>query len=324
MSTVKNIFKKQNAILVVVIIVLSVVFGSVNKNFYSWTNITNVMRQMSALWIASVGVFLALLLGGIDLSIGSVVGVSSVFAATWILNLGLLPGIVLGLALCAFLGGVQGSIIAQFGIPAFIVTLGGQQILRGWVFVFTGGMPIAGLPEQFLYLATGYLNIPLPGGGNFGIPVSMLLAILIYILMHLMLTRTKFGRYLYAIGGNEEAAILSGIRVKRYKIAAHALASLMAGVAGLILTARAVTGQPTLGEGYELDCIAATVIGGTSFRGGEGTVVGTMLGCILTQIIRNGLNLMKVSSFYQMMVIGALIIFAVIADTLQKSKGKLR
>jgi len=311
----KVILKKQNSVLFLVIILLGAFFYFMNNNFLTVTNLTNIMRQMSALWIAAIGILLALLLGGIDLSVGSVIGFISIFGSALMLGIGVFPGIIIGLLMCSILGAAQGAIIAKFAIPAFIVTLGGMQIFRGAVFVYSGGMPIAGLPPSFLWLSTGTFV---------GLPVSIILAGLIYVFMHLVLKYTKFGRYLYAIGGNEDAAILSGIKVKRYKIAAHAVVSTMAGIAGLILTARAVTGQPTLGEGFELDAIAATVIGGASFRGGEGTVFGTMLGCILTQVIRNGLNLMRVSSFAQMMVIGALIIVAVIVDTLQKGKEKLK
>ena len=327
----KVLIKKEKFGLVCAIIVLIIFFGIMNPKFFTGTNITNILRQMSPMAIGAAGVSLALLLGGIDLSIGSIIGVASVFGATWIKffyeimgGWGIILGAVLCLILCFFCGAGQGWIIAKYGIPAFIVTLGGQTFFRGAVFVYTQGMPIAGLPEPFLKIATGAVGKHAFNSDFPGIPYLAIIALLIYLILHFMLTRTKLGRYLYAIGGNEDAAILSGIKVKRFKILAHALASCLGGIAGLVLTARVVTGQPIQGEGMELDFIAATVIGGTSFRGGEGSMGGTILGVLVISLIRNGLNLLKVSSFIQMMVIGAMIILAVIIDTLQKGRDRLK
>jgi ribose/xylose/arabinose/galactoside ABC-type transport system permease subunit len=175
-------------------------------------------------------------------------------------------------------------------------------------------MPVSGLPDAFLLL----------GSGSFmGIPIPAIIALIVYLVFHFMLTRTRTGRYLYAIGGNEEAAILSGIKVGRYKIFAYCMSGLLSGIAAIILTSRVVSGQPTLGEAFELQAIAATIIGGTSFAGGEGTLVGTFLGVVLMAIIGNGLNLIRVSSFVQMMVLGGIIVFAVTLDTIQRrKKGK--
>ena len=304
-------FSMERAGLVIAIVVLSAVFGVINPNFFSYTNITNVMRQVSVLAIVSVGQTLAIMLAGIDLSVGSILGFISVFGATQIVSYGIAVGVRLSLLMAALIGAFQGYWIAKFKIPAFIVTLGGLSFLRGAAYVYSNGMPVPGLPSEFLLL----------GSGSFvGVPIPAIIACCVYLIFHFMLTSTRTGRYLYAIGGNEEAAILSGIKVARYKIFAYCMSGLLAGAASLILTSRVVSGQPTLGEAFELQAIAATIIGGTSFAGGEGTLVGTFLGVILMAIIGNGLNLIRVSSFIQMMVLGAIIVFAVTLDTLQRKK----
>jgi ribose/xylose/arabinose/galactoside ABC-type transport system permease subunit len=301
----------ERAGLIIAIIVLSAIFGTINPNFFSYTNITNVMRQVSVLAIVSVGQTLAIMLAGIDLSVGSILGFISVFGASQIVSFGILPGILLALLAAAAIGAFQGYWVAKFKIPAFIVTLGGLSFLRGAAYVYSNGMPISGLPSEFLLL----------GSGSFmGIPIPAVIAFFVYVIFHFMLTRTRTGRYLYAIGGNEEAAVLSGIKVARYKVFAYCMSGLLAGLASIILTSRVVSGQPTLGEAFELQAIAATIIGGTSFSGGQGTLIGTFLGVVLMAIIGNGLNLIRVSSFIQMMVLGAIIVFAVTLDTIQHRK----
>jgi ribose/xylose/arabinose/galactoside ABC-type transport system permease subunit len=301
----------ERAGLIIAIIVLSAIFGTINPNFFSYTNITNVMRQVSVLAIVSVGQTLAIMLAGIDLSVGSILGFISVFGASQIVSFGILPGILIALLAAAAIGAFQGYWVAKFKIPAFIVTLGGLSFLRGAAYVYSNGMPISGLPSEFLLL----------GSGSFmGIPIPAIIALIVYVVFHFMLTRTRTGRYLYAIGGNEEAAVLSGIKVARYKVFAYCMSGLLAGLASIILTSRVVSGQPTLGEAFELQAIAATIIGGTSFSGGQGTLVGTFLGVVLMAIIGNGLNLIRVSSFIQMMVLGAIIVFAVTLDTIQHRK----
>jgi ribose/xylose/arabinose/galactoside ABC-type transport system permease subunit len=292
----------ERAGLITAIVVLSAIFGTINPNFFSYTNITNVMRQVSVL---------AIMLAGIDLSVGSILGFISVFGASQIVSFGILPGVLIALLAAAAIGAFQGYWVAKFKIPAFIVTLGGLSFLRGAAYVYSNGMPISGLPSEFLLL----------GSGSFmGIPIPAIIAFFVYVVFHFMLTRTRTGRYLYAIGGNEEAAVLSGIKVARYKVFAYCMSGLLAGLAAIILTSRVVSGQPTLGEAFELQAIAATIIGGTSFSGGQGTLVGTFLGVVLMAIIGNGLNLIRVSSFIQMMVLGAIIVFAVTLDTIQHRK----
>lgn len=301
----------ERAGLVVAILILSAVFGYLNPNFFRYTNATNVMRQSAVLAIAAVGQTLVILAGGIDLSQGSMLGLISVLGASLILAVGIPGGLLLTLIVAALIGFFQGFLVARADIPAFIVTLGGLSFLRGAAFVYSNGMPVTGLPNEFLLLGSG---------SYFGIPVPAIIAVIIYLIFHFLLTRTRTGRYLYAIGGNEDAALLSGIKVARYKIFAFCISGLLAGLAGIILTSRVVSGQPTLGEAFELEAIAAVIIGGTSFKGGEGTLLGTFLGVILMAVIGNGLNLIRISSFIQMVVLGMIIVLAVYIDLVQKKK----
>jgi len=307
-----SFLKKNNVALFLALVVLSVIFTIMNPNFIKINNLTNVIRQMSVLSIAAVGVTLCMLVGGIDLSVGSIMAFVSVVSATYIVRIGIIPGIIIGLVVGSIFGLLQGSIIAKWSIPAFIVTLGGQTFFRGATFIYSNGLSVSGLPKSFYWI----------GNGNvFGVPVPGLIALFIYLFFHFFLTRTKTGRYVYAIGGNEDAARLSGIKIFKYKVIVHTICGLLSAISGIVLTSRVFSGQPTLAESYALDCIAACVIGGTSFRGGEGSMVGTILGVLTISIIRNGLNLIRVSSFVQMMVIGAIIVIAVIIDSTGKKKA---
>ena len=208
---------------------------------------------------------------------------------------------------------INGLLITHGRIPPFISTLGMMSVARGAALLYTKGRPVSGFSENFRYLATGEI---------FHIPVPVIIMGVVYIIAHFVLNRTKLGRYAYAIGGNEEAAILSGINVKLYKTMVYALCGMLSGLAALILTARLNSAQPIAGNMYELDAIAATVIGGTSLMGGEGTVLGTLIGALIMGVLRNGLNLLGVSSFIQQIVIGSVIIIAVLLDMALKKQRK--
>jgi ribose/xylose/arabinose/galactoside ABC-type transport system permease subunit len=200
---------------------------------------------------------------------------------------------------------LNGLLITYGGLPPFIATLGMMSVARGAALMYTEGRPISGFEENYRYLATGEL---------LRIPVSILVMLAVYLLAHFALTRTKLGRYSYAIGGNEQAALLSGVNVKFYKSMVYGLSGMLSGLAAIILTARLNSAQPIAGMMYELDAIAATVIGGTSLMGGEGTVIGTLIGALIMGVLRNGLNLLGVSSFLQQIIIGSVIIAAVLID----------
>jgi ribose transport system permease protein len=288
-----------------VIIILAVVFGSLNPNFWSGTNIANVSRQMSILALLSMGQTFAILSGGIDLSVGSLLALVSVVCAQQMLKFGMTVGIASGILAGGLAGLVNGLIIARARVPAFIATLGMLVAARGIALTLSGGLPIAGLPRGFLVLGAGYIG-PLP--------IPAVLAAGGFALAYVVLSRTRFGRYVYAMGSNEEAAVLSGINVANYKTLVYVASGLFAGIAGVVLTARVFSGQPTLGEVQELYSIAAVVIGGGRITGGVGGVGSTLMGVLVLGILGNGLNLIQVSSYVQNIVIGAIIVGAVYVD----------
>lgn len=218
-------------------------------------------------------------------------------------------GLLIGLA-C---GSINGLLISYGKLPPFIATLGMMSVARGAALMYTSGRPISGFSAEFRFLANGEI---------FSIPISIIIMILVYFIAHFILTKTRLGRYIYAIGGNEEAARLSGINVTFYKVIVYGICGLLSGLAAIILTARLNSAQPIAGIMYELDAIAATVIGGTSLMGGEGRVFGTLIGALIMGVLRNGLNLLGVSSFLQQTIIGSVIIIAVLVDMTLKRRKK--
>jgi len=289
----------------IVLVILAIFFGTVNPNFWSATNLSNVSRQISILALISIGQTFAILSAGIDLSVGSMLALVSVVCAQQMLTFGLAGGIVAGVLAGCFAGLVNGLLIAKAKIPPFITTLGMLVAARGAALTLSGGLPIAGLPRQFMYVGAGYV-------GPF--PVPSIIAALAFVVAYLILSRTRFGRYVYAMGGNEEAAVLSGIGVVKYKVLVYIVSGFFAGIAGVVLTSRVISGQPTLGEVQELYSIAAVVIGGGKITGGVGGIGKTLMGVLVLGILANGLNLIQVSSYVQNIVIGAIIVIAVYID----------
>jgi inositol transport system permease protein len=288
-----------------VLVILAIFFGTVNPNFWSATNLGNVSRQISILALISIGQTFAILSAGIDLSVGSMLALVSVVCAQQMLTFGLAGGIVAGVLAGCLAGLVNGFLIAKAKIPPFITTLGMLVAARGVALTLSGGLPIAGLPRQFMVIGAGYV-------GPF--PVPSIIAALAFAVAYLILSRTRFGRYVYAMGGNEEAAVLSGIGVVKYKVLVYTVSGLFAGIAGVVLTSRVISGQPTLGEVQELYSIAAVVIGGGKITGGVGGIGKTLMGVLVLGILANGLNLIQVSSYVQNIVIGAIIVVAVYID----------
>jgi ribose transport system permease protein len=293
---------------------LVVVLWGLTPHFLTISNLLNIAEQATIIAIVAVGMTFVIITGGIDLSVGSVLAFAGVVMASALhsgvpLPLALLIGLGVGL-LC---GLVNGLLITIGRLPPFIATLGMMSVARGAALMYTEGRPISGFSESFRSLATGeVLRVPTP----------VVIMIVAYVIAHFVLGRTKLGRYTYAIGGNEEAALLSGINVRVYKAVVYGIAGMLAGLAAILLTARLNSAQPIAGMNYELDAIAATVIGGTSLLGGEGTVVGTLIGALIMAVLRNGLNLLSVSSFFQQVVIGSVIILAVLIDMALKRRGK--
>lgn len=288
------------------LIALSTVLWILSPHFLTVSNLINVAQQTAINAVIAAGMTYVIITAGIDLSVGSILALAGVVLGS-ALHAGVpLPyAILIALAIGFSCGLVNGLLITRGGLPPFIATLGMMSVARGAALMYTQGRPISGFSETFRSLATAeFLRIPSP--------VWIMLAV--YVLGHLALTRTKLGRYTYAIGGNEQAALLSGVNTKRYKTLVYGLSGMMSGLAAVILTARLNSAQPIAGMMYELDAIAATVIGGTSLMGGEGRVVGTLVGALIMGVLRNGLNLLGVSSFLQQIVIGSVIIVAVLID----------
>jgi len=296
------------------LVALCFVLWILTPYFLTVSNLLNVAEQTSINAIVAVGMTFVILSAGIDLSVGSIVALSGV-----ILGMALRDGQPLVLALTVALavgvvsGAVNGLLISHGDLPPFIVTLGTMSIARGAALLVTEGRPVSGFAASFRVLATGRVGF---------VPAPVIITAAVYLLAHLVLTRTTFGRYVYAIGGNEEATRLSGVAVRFHKAMIYAVSGLMSAVAAVILTARLNSAQPIAGMMYELDAIAATVIGGTSLMGGEGTLGGTLVGALIMGVLRNGLNLLGVSSFLQQIVIGGVIVVAVLLDTVLKRKHR--
>jgi len=293
---------------------LCLVLWILTPYFLTISNILNILEQSSINAIIAVGMTFVIITAGIDLSVGSILAFSGVVLAST-LNAGVpLPlALAAGLAVGSLCGLVNGFLVSLGKLPPFIVTLGMMSIARGGALLFTSGRPISGFAEGFRWLATGKLLY---------IPMPFIIMIIIYIVAHILLTRTKFGRYTYAIGGNEEATRLSGVNVRFHKTMVYVLSGLTSAFAAILLTARLNSAQPIAGIMYELDAIAATVIGGTSLMGGEGTLGGTLIGALIMGVLRNGLNILGISSFLQQIIIGSVIILAVLFDILIKKQPK--
>lgn len=292
---------------------LILVMWVLSPHFLTVPNLVNIAQQTSINAIIAVGLTFVIITAGIDLSVGSIVAFSGVMLASALeAGLPMNLAIILGLGVGLICGLINGSLIAYGKLPPFIATLGMMSVARGAALMYTQGRPISGFDLNFRSIATGEIMF---------IPVPVILMILVYLIAHFILTHTKLGRYTYAIGGNEEAALLSGINVTRYKAAVYGICGMLSGLAAVILTARLNSAQPIAGMMYELDAIAATVIGGTSLMGGEGRIVGTLIGALIMGVLRNGLNLLGVSSFLQQTIIGAVIIIAVLIDTTIKRRG---
>jgi ribose/xylose/arabinose/galactoside ABC-type transport system permease subunit len=283
-------------------------------HFLTLPNLLNVLEQTSINAVIAVGMTFVILSGGIDLSVGSIVALAGIA-----LGEALAAGAPVGLAVLAGLGVgtlaglVNGLLIAWGRLPPFIATLGMMSVARGLALLATDGRPVSGFEAGFRELFTGRVLL---------LPAPALLTAAVYLLAGFVLARTRFGRYVYAIGGNEEAARLSGVAVRFHKAMVYTLSGLASALAAVVLTARLNSAQPIAGIMYELDAIAATVIGGTSLLGGSGSVAGTLIGALIMGVLRNGLNLLGISSFLQQVVIGLVIIGAVLLDALLKAPDK--
>jgi ribose transport system permease protein len=294
------------------LLVLCAVLWALTPHFLTVSNLLNIAQQTSINAIVAAGMTFVILSGGIDLSVGSIVALCGVAFGTVWLNSNQPPLVTLiavASAVGVLCGLINGLLISIGRLPPFIATLGMMSIARGAALLMTEGRPISGFEENVRSIATGSVGF---------IPAPVAVMIGTYVIAHVVLTRTTFGRYVYAIGGNEEATRLSGVSITFHKTAVYCVSGLASAIAAIVLTARLNSAQPIAGMMYELDAIAAVVIGGTSLTGGSGSLIGTLIGALIMGVLRNGLNLLGVSSFLQQIVIGGVIVGAVLVDTLLK------
>lgn len=311
----KELLAKSQSLIALVLMVLAMAILS--DKFLTMDNGWNILRQISVNLCLSIGMTLVILSGGIDLSVGAILALGGAVAAGVLKNGIPLPmfdvlvqftltgAILSGIGVGLLLGWFNGFVVTRFMLPPFVATLGMFSIARGLTMLWTGGFPVTGLGPGFGYIGTGIL---------LGIPMPVWLTAGLVAIFVVITKKTRFGRYLYAVGGNERAALLTGLRVNQIKVWVYTLGGGLAGIAGLLVTARLDSAQPNAGLGYELDSIAAVVIGGTSLSGGRGTVSGTVLGCLIIGVLNNGLFLLNVSPFWQQVVKGVVILIAVAID----------
>lgn len=300
---------RSNIGIICVLLIIGVFLSLLSDKFLTSGNLISVMRQISINVYIALGMTLVIILGGIDLSVGAIVALTGTVTVGLIVNTGLpiAAAIAIGLLIGVVCGFISGTMVAEFKLPAFIVTMAMMNIARGAANVYSGGRSTRITDEFFSSIGSGYL---------FGvIPLPVIYMVVLIILITVVLNKTKFGTYIYAIGGNRESARLSGVPIKKVEIAVFTIIGLLSAFAGLVLASRMYSGQPSVGAGYELDAIAACVLGGVSMSGGKGRISGTVFGAMVIGFISNGLNLMNVNSFWQLVVKGIIILIAVVIDS---------
>jgi len=305
----------------IALVLMAIAMTILSENFATKDNLFNVARQISVNLCISIGMTMVILTGGIDLSVGSILAFTGAIAAGLIKNgieveganlfigFTLLGVVIVALVAGGFLGWFNGLMITRFKVPPFVATLAMLTIARGLTMLYTKGFPITQLGDNFNYLGTGWF---------IGVPMPVWISVLVIAASVFFINKTRTGRYIYAIGGNERAALLSGVKVNRVKVFVYMVAGVLSGIAGLLVTARLDSAQPNAGLGYELDSIAAVVIGGTSLSGGKGSIMGTVIGALIIGVLNNGLVLLDVSPFWQQVIKGFVILLAVIIDKVQK------
>ncbi|PMQ01631.1 MAG: ribose ABC transporter permease [Dictyoglomus sp. NZ13-RE01] len=302
--------------ILVILLALSIFLSIATPTFLTSTNIFNILRAFSWIAISAFGISMVIITGGIDLSVGSVMALSGLITAMMLrANLGDFLSILGGLLVGAFVGFINGFLVSKTNLPPFIATLGTMNIARGFCYGLTGGWPVRELPRSFIFW--GQYDIPFFG---IGIPLPVVVMIIIGILTSLFLNRTSWGYKIYAVGGNEQAARLSGINTGRIKLLVYTLCGFLTAIGGLLMTARLGVAAPTAAQGYELDVIAAAVIGGVSLSGGEGTILGVLIGAAIMQVLRTGMVLLGFPAYWQPSAIGTIIILAIIFDQYRKRR----
>ena len=307
----KSITRQEWYGALVAVLVLGAFLSVASPYFLTTGNLSNVLVQASVIALLAGGQTFVILTSGVDLSVGAVTALAGAIAGHLMIKLGVDPyvAILAALAIGMAVGGFNGYLVAFVGIPSFIVTLGGLTLWRGLAFDATGGFDNAGLPDPFPFI--GY-------GTMFGVPMPTVIMVLMFILMAFVLSSTKLGRYVYAIGSNEMGARQVGINIRWYKLGVYVVSGLACGLAAVVLMARMDSSSGKMAQNFELDAIAAVILGGTSLFGGRGSIWGSLLGAVLITMIRNGMNLLEISQFKQMMAIGAVVIIAVWIDVLRR------
>lgn len=312
---VGGVLKKY--IIVIVLFALIVFFSTQAPEFLTLDNMFNIGRQASMTGIASVGMMFVLLIGGIDLSIGSQVAFVNILCAHLIINVGvpIVPAVLVCLAAATATGFLMGTMVAVINIPSFIATLSFMNILKGAALTISSGLPIAGFPEGFNKLGQGYLGI---------VPIPVIIMVAVFIIGAFILNKSYLGRYFYAVGGNEEASRLSGINVRMVKQLVFSLSAFFAALSGIVALSRLNSGSPQTGSGFEFDVITAVVLGGVSISGGSGTMLGTVIGVLIMGVLSNGLIMLNTSEYMQMIIKGIVLAVAVGIDCVQRSKGNIK
>ena len=292
--------------IIVIFIVLFVVMSIFAPNFFTGNNMVNILRQVSISGICAVGMTFVMLTGGIDLSVGAILGVSGVLTAMMMLKgIPSLLASIIALALGVVIGGITGAIIHYIEIPPMIATLGTMTSLRGVAYLITGGPPVFGFDESYSKIGQGHVGV---------IPIPVIILAIVYVIGIFVLSKTKFSRYVYGIGGNQEVARLSGIKVARVKIAVYAISGFCSALAGLVMLGRVNSGQPRAGESYEMDVITAVVLGGVSLNGGVGNLSHVIFGVLIIGVLTNGMTMMAVDDYWQRVVKGLILLLAVSFD----------
>lgn len=312
LSAAGRLLHQPEVSILVPLLVLCAVAAVLNPNFLSRSNVADTLNYISLDFIIAIGMTFTIISGGMDLSVGSVVALSGYSTGLALVNgVPAVLAVMLGLAVGAGIGFINGLIIVSFGIPPFITTLGMMYIVKGAVNVLSEGRPVYPFPDAFNALAQTRF---------FGFPAPIFMALALLLLAVFVLRNTSFGRSVMAVGGNEAAANTSGIDIKKVKVVTYVITAALAAFSGILLASKSGTATPGAGEGYEMNVIAAVIIGGTSLSGGNGSIVGTLIGCAIIKVLNNAMVILSVDTYWQNIVIGAIIILAVIVDTMRRRR----
>lgn len=303
----KQLIKKFSTLMILIILI--VIFSAASPNFLRINNILNVLRQVAVTSILTAGMTYVIISGGMDLTVGAYLGLAGVVVAKMMGDMALpVPvAVLITIVILTVIGVITGALIVGLNVSAIVITLGMMTVVRGLAYIISGGLPVYDIPESIVFLGQGYIM---------GIPVPVIIMLIIVLIMGLILKYTYFGRYVYSIGGNVEAAKLAGVSVNKITVSLYAISAFLAAIAGVILTGRISSGSPQSGTSTEMDVVTAVVIGGVSVNGGKGSMLGAFLGAVIIGVLTNGLTIINIGEYYQQVVKGAVLILAVAFDVL--------